>query len=132
MYDEDTTQMTVYDEVGAPLLDKAFAGFNGTIFAYGQTGSGKTHTMVGPPGSKATGDENDGILPRIVNDIFTAIDASSDSLEFMAKVSYIEVYLEKIRDLLDPSKHNVRIREDRRKGVWLEDVTERYASNRVS
>lgn len=72
-------------------------GYNGTIFAYGQTSSGKTHTMEGVIGDPA----KQGIIPRIVNDIFNHIYAMEENLEFHIKVSYFEIYMDKIRDLLD-------------------------------
>lgn len=76
------------------------SGYNGTIFAYGQTSSGKTHTMEG-----VLGDEKmQGIIPRIVSDIFNHIYSMDSSLEFQIKVSYFEIYLDKIRDLLDGNK----------------------------
>ena len=72
-------------------------GYNGTIFAYGQTSSGKTHTMEGVMGDPHL----QGIIPRIVNDIFNHIYAMEENLEFHIKVSYFEIYMDKIRDLLD-------------------------------
>jgi kinesin family protein 5 len=72
-------------------------GYNGTIFSYGQTSSGKTHTMEGVMGDPHL----QGIIPRIVNDIFTHINALKESVEFHIKVSYFEVYKGTIRDLLD-------------------------------
>ena len=72
-------------------------GYNGTIFAYGQTSSGKTHTMEG-----VMSDPNlHGIMPRIINDIFQHIYSMEENLEFHIKVSYFEIYMDKIRDLLD-------------------------------
>ena len=72
-------------------------GYNGTIFAYGQTSSGKTHTMEGVINDPTM----QGIIPRIVNDIFNHISSMEENLEFHIKVSYFEIYLDKIRDLLD-------------------------------
>ena len=72
-------------------------GYNGTIFAYGQTSSGKTHTMEGVMGDPHL----QGIIPRIVNDIFNHIYGMEENLEFHIKVSYFEIYMDKIRDLLD-------------------------------
>ena len=72
-------------------------GYNGTIFAYGQTSSGKTHTMEGVINDPTM----QGIIPRIVNDIFNHIYSMEENLEFHIKVSYFEIYLDKIRDLLD-------------------------------
>ena len=72
-------------------------GFNGTLFAYGQTSSGKTHTMEG-----VLNDKNlQGMVPRIVNDIFDHIYNIEGNIEFNIKVSYMEIYLDKIKDLLD-------------------------------
>ena len=65
-YDDDSIQQTVYDNLGAPLLNKAFEGWNGTIFAYGQTGAGKSYSFVGYAG-------NPGILPRACEEIFKRI-----------------------------------------------------------
>jgi len=84
-------------------------GYNGTIFAYGQTGTGKTYTMMvirsELPILIDQGDlENDsykGLIPRIIENIFTTIMKSPASIEFMVKVSYMEIYMEKIRDLLN-------------------------------
>lgn len=78
------------------MLD-VLCGYNGTIFAYGQTSSGKTHTMEGVIGDSS----KQGIIPRIVNDIFNHIYAMEENLEFHIKVSYFEIYMDKIRDLLD-------------------------------
>ena len=72
-------------------------GYNGTIFAYGQTSSGKTHTMEGV----ISDPQLHGIMPRIINDIFQHIYSMEENLEFHIKVSYFEIYMDKIRDLLD-------------------------------
>ena len=72
-------------------------GYNGTIFAYGQTSSGKTHTMEGVMGDPHL----QGIIPRIVNDIFNHIYGMEENLEFHIKVSYFEIYMDKIMDLMD-------------------------------
>jgi kinesin family member 5 len=82
-------------------------GFNGTIFAYGQTGSGKTFTMQGPDIENF---ELQGIVPRMVRTIFSKIENSSENVEFTVKVSMIEIYMEKVRDLLDTTKTNLQIK----------------------
>ena len=96
-------------------------GYNGTIFAYGQTSSGKTHTMEGVIGDP----DLQGIIPRIVNDIFNHIYSMEENLEFHIKVSYFEIYMDKIRDLLDPSKVNLAVHEDKNKSVYVKGATER-------
>jgi len=74
--------------LGADVL----CGYNGTIFAYGQTSSGKTHTMEGVMGDPG----KEGIIPRIVNDIFNHIYSMDENLEFHLKCSYFEIYLDKV------------------------------------
>lgn len=73
-------------------------GYNGTIFVYGQTSSGKTHTMQGP---NIDDSELKGIIPRMNNTIFEAVNMADPNIEFLVKASYIEIYMEKIKDLLD-------------------------------
>mmetsp|Transcript_525 Transcript_525/g.1387 ORF Transcript_525/g.1387 Transcript_525/m.1387 type:complete len:912 (-) Transcript_525:8-2743(-) len=121
------SQYEVFQFVAEPILKDVFRGYNGTLFVYGQTGSGKTHTMMGPDGGKGMEDpEMKGIVPRIVMDIFSAVAEADENLEFMVKVSFLEIYMEKIRDLLDVSRNNLRVREDKTKGVWVEGATEVY------
>ena len=91
-------QTVVYDHVAKPLVSDVLEGYNCTIFAYGQTGSGKTYTMIGASDQ----DENKGIVPRVSEHIFSQIStqtAADDGLEFEVKISYIEIYMERIRDL---------------------------------
>jgi kinesin family member 5 len=124
-----TSQSIVYDFVAEPILEDIFRGYNGTLFVYGQTGSGKTHTMMGPDGGKGMEDfEMKGIVPRIVKNIFDAVEQSDENLEFLVKVSFLEIYMERIRDLLNITKDNLRVREDKGKGVWVEGATEVYCS----
>ena len=96
-------------------------GFNGTVFAYGQTSSGKTHTMLG---SNIADPEHRGMIPRMVSHVFDEILSAPSEIEFEIKVSMIEIYMEKIRDLIEPSKTDLKIREERSKGVYIENVTE--------
>ena len=96
-------------------------GFNGTVFAYGQTSSGKTHTMLG---QNIADPEQRGMIPRMVSHVFDQILAAPPEMEFEIKVSMIEIYMEKVRDLVDPTKTDLKVREDRNKGVYIENVTE--------
>ena len=121
VFDSNSTQKQVYDVAAKPIIDSVLEGFNGTIFAYGQTSSGKTHTMTG---SNVENVELQGIIPRMVRTVFNRIDTASDSIEFSVKVSMIEIYMEKIRDLLDPSKDNLKVHEEKGKGVNMADITE--------
>ena len=73
--------------------------------------------------------ELEGIIPRMINHVFTHIFNSPDDKEFIVKVSMMEIYMEKIKDLLDPAKNNLKIREDKIKGIYIEDLTEQYVTN---
>lgn len=101
-------------------------GFNGTVFAYGQTSSGKTFTMAGVD---IEDPEHMGIIPRMVSTVFGQIEASDEQIEYSVKVSYCEIYLEKIADLLNPVKKNLKIREDRNRGIFIADLTEKSVSS---
>lgn len=119
------TQQGVYDATAASIVKDVLSGYNGTIFAYGQTSSGKTHTMEGVINDPSL----QGIIPRIVNDIFNHIYSMEENLEFHIKVSYFEIYLDKCRDLLDPSKVNLAVHEDKDKSVYVKGATERFVSS---
>ncbi|KAG2230867.1 hypothetical protein INT48_003030 [Thamnidium elegans] len=108
------------------IVDDVTAGYNGTVFAYGQTGSGKTFTMMGAD----IDDENTrGIIPRIISQIFDSIIAAPSNLEFTVKVSYMEIYMEKVRDLLNPSMDNLPIHEDKAHGVYVKGLMEVYVGS---
>lgn len=98
-YDETSDQVTLYDDLGAPLLEKAFHGWNGTIFAYGQTGSGKSFSMTGSA-------EDPGIVPRINTAMFKRIDAMATedpNISVLVTCSFMEIHNEVLRDLLEPT-----------------------------
>merc|ERR1719340_49450 len=121
----NVTQNQVYDATAKNIVKDVLMGYNGTIFAYGQTSSGKTHTMEGVMENP----DLQGIIPRIVNDIFNHIYSMEENLEFHIKVSYFEIYMDKIRDLLDPSKVNLAVHEDKNKSVYVKGATERFVSS---
>lgn len=125
VFPPNTAQVSVYDKAAKPIVDSVLEGFNGTVFAYGQTSSGKTHTMTGP---SIDDEELKGIIPRMVRTVFNTIANSEDHLEFTVKVSYAEIYMEKIRDLLNPEKVNLKIHEDKSRGIYIQDLTEEYVS----
>ena len=120
----NVTQEQVYTSSAQNIVKDVLNGYNGTIFAYGQTSSGKTHTMEGVIGDG----QLQGIIPRIVNDIFNHIYSMEENLEFHIKVSYFEIYLDKVRDLLDPSKVNLAVHEDKNHCVYVKGATERFVS----
>ncbi|OMJ65479.1 hypothetical protein SteCoe_38137 [Stentor coeruleus] len=119
-------QVDVYNIAAKPTVEAVMQGFNGTVFAYGQTSSGKTFTMTG---SNMSDPEYMGIIPRMVSTVFEKIESSEAKIEFQVKVGYCEIYLEKIKDLLDTSKSNLKVHEDRTRGVYIADLTEEYASS---
>ncbi|VDM60599.1 unnamed protein product [Angiostrongylus costaricensis] len=107
------------------IVQDVLSGYNGTVFAYGQTSSGKTHTMEGTIDDPVM----QGIIPRIVHDIFNHIYTMDTELEFHIKVSYFEIYNEKIRDLLDPEKVNLSIHEDKNRVPYVKGATERFVGS---
>ncbi|KAJ3100590.1 hypothetical protein HDU97_002120 [Phlyctochytrium planicorne] len=111
-------QEVVYEAVKGDILDHAFAGYNVCLFAYGQTGSGKSYTMMGYGKEK-------GIIPRACEELFSRIQENSDpNVRFEVTVSYIEIYNEKVRDLLNPSNTgNLRVREHPTLGPYVEDLS---------
>ncbi|KAL3670368.1 hypothetical protein V7S43_004677 [Phytophthora oleae] len=120
VYDENTSQRQFYDESGYPLVESIFDGYNGTIFAYGQTGCGKTHTMQG----KDSPPELRGVIPLSFDHIFDTINADT-SREYMVRASYLEIYNEDIRDLLnEDSKKKLDLKESADGTVYVKDLTE--------
>ncbi|XP_036255673.2 LOW QUALITY PROTEIN: kinesin heavy chain [Molothrus ater] len=125
VFPPNTTQEQVYHACAMQIVKDVLAGYNGTIFAYGQTSSGKTHTMEG----KLHDPQQMGIIPRIARDIFNHIYAMDENLEFHIKVSYFEIYLDKIRDLLDMTKTNLSVHEDKNRVPYVKGCTERFVSS---
>ncbi|KIY43537.1 putative kinesin-1 [Fistulina hepatica ATCC 64428] len=121
----DTKQHEVFDYGVKETVQDVLNGYNGTVFAYGQTGSGKTFTMMGDIDS----DEVKGIIPRITEQIFQSIVESDAHLEYLVKVSYMEIYLEKIRDLLAPQNDNLQVHEEKSKGVYVKGLSDYYVSS---
>uniref|UniRef100_UPI0037E7D16A kinesin heavy chain-like n=1 Tax=Semicossyphus pulcher TaxID=241346 RepID=UPI0037E7D16A len=121
----NTEQVQVYDTCARQIVKDVLGGYNGTIFAYGQTSSGKTHTMEG----NLHDPRLMGIIPRISRDIFDHIYSMDENLEFHIKVSYFEIYLDKIRDLLDVSKTNLAVHEDKNRVPFVKGCTERFVSS---
>jgi len=123
VYTDKWSQKQVYDDAAKPVIEDIMQGYNGTIFVYGQTSSGKTHTMQGP---SIDDPELKGVIPRMINTVFECISKAEEHIEFIVKASYIEIYMERIRDLLDTRKDNLKVREEKGKGVWVEGTTEVY------
>ncbi|XP_030288419.1 kinesin-like protein KIF1A isoform X11 [Sparus aurata] len=115
------SQMLVYKDIGEEMLLHAFEGYNVCIFAYGQTGAGKSYTMMGKQDVK----DQQGIIPLLCEDLFTKISDNLDnSKSYSVEVSYMEIYCERVRDLLNPkNKGNLRVREHPLMGPYVEDLS---------
>ncbi|XP_074220779.1 kinesin-like protein KIF1A isoform X17 [Camelus bactrianus] len=114
------SQKQVYRDIGEEMLQHAFEGYNVCIFAYGQTGAGKSYTMMG----KQEKDQQ-GIIPQLCEDLFSRInDTTNDNMSYSVEVSYMEIYCERVRDLLNPkNKGNLRVREHPLLGPYVEDLS---------
>jgi len=132
-YGPDSEQNTVYLDLGQPMLQQALDGFNATVFAYGQTGSGKSFSMMG-----TDSDPNlKGIIPQLNDDLFVKVkekltimqekaekENSNAKTKFMVSASFLEVYNEEIKDLLNPSDRKLKIHEHPKQGIYVEDLCE--------
>ncbi|XP_055502051.1 kinesin-like protein KIF1A isoform X7 [Leucoraja erinacea] len=114
------SQQQVYCDIGDEMLQHAFEGYNVCIFAYGQTGAGKSYTMMGKQEK-----EQQGIIPQLCEDLFGKInDSANANLSYSVEVSYMEIYCERVRDLLNPkTKGNLRVREHPILGPYVEDLS---------
>ncbi|XP_073781437.1 kinesin-like protein KIF1A isoform X8 [Danio rerio] len=113
-------QKQVYRDIGEEMLLHAFEGYNVCIFAYGQTGAGKSYTMMGKQEK-----DQEGIIPLLCEDLFTKINDNNDNnMSYSVEVSYMEIYCERVRDLLNPkNKGNLRVREHPLMGPYVEDLS---------
>ena len=124
IFPPSSTQQDIYDFGVKGIIDSVLDGYNGTVLAYGQTSSGKTYTMQGEMEEQS----KQGIIPRMISHVFKHIYKNEDT-DFMIKVSMIEIYQEKIRDLFDTSRVNLNIREDSIKGIYVDGTSERYVGS---
>ncbi|XP_040497138.1 kinesin-like protein KIF19 [Ursus maritimus] len=116
-FDFTATQEMVYQATTKSLIDGVISGYNATVFAYGPTGCGKTYTMLGT-------DHEPGIYVRTLNDLFRAIEETSDDMEYEVSMSYLEIYNEMIRDLLNPALGYLELREDSKGVIQVAGITE--------
>ena len=125
IFDDKTAQEDIYNTVGKEIVKDVMKGYNGTIFAYGQSGSGKTFTMYGT--ANTCNAHTSGLIPRIVNDIFTYVQESDDNVKFQLKLSMLQIYKEVIYDLFTGEK-DLKIKESPSKGIYVEGLSEVYLS----
>jgi len=143
IFPAETDQKTIFTEIGLPLVKKFLSGYNSTIFAYGQTGTGKTHTIIGPLESLFD-DNNDnfGLIPNILNFLFNnkqeatniireSSKQKAEKIDYTLSCSCIEIYQEHLIDLLSNNSNSLdnnddvlKIREDPKKGMYIENLTE--------
>ncbi|XP_035848117.1 uncharacterized protein kif16bb isoform X1 [Sander lucioperca] len=121
------SQERIYHDLGCDVLKSAFEGFNACVFAYGQTGSGKSYTMMGHT-------EDKGLIPRICEGLFCEISRrESDVVSFHTEVSYLEIYNERVQDLLKkrttPTDGGLRVREHPRDGPYVENLSKHLVHN---
>lgn len=120
-FDEDSTQEKIYLNSVCPLIPLMLQGQNASVFAYGPTGAGKTHTMVGSP-------DEPGLIPRCAAELFKLIDThhqdSTVPWKYKVLFSYLEIYQEKIKDLLDLNKDDLLIRQDQQQNIFIPNLTE--------
>jgi len=122
-----SSQIMVYKDIGEEMLEHAFEGYNVCIFAYGQTGAGKSYTMMG----RQEEEGQEGIIPQICEDLFCRIQKTTcEELKYSVEVSYMEIYCERVRDLLNPkNKGNLRVREHPLLGPYVEDLSKLAVTN---
>ncbi|KAG8479196.1 hypothetical protein CXB51_029764 [Gossypium anomalum] len=120
---EESKQADVYEFLVLPIVRDTVNSINGTIITYGQTGAGKTYSMEGP-NILESDEKKKGILPRVVDGLFACIKTSADSTKYTVKLSMVEIYMEKVRDLFDLSKDNIQIKESKTQGIVLSGATE--------
>lgn len=124
VFDMSSRQQDIFDFSIRSTVEDVMNGYNGTVFAYGQTGAGKSYTMMGDMDDSVT----KGIIPRITEQIFDAILVhGSAQVEYTVGISYMEIYMERIRDLLNPMMDNLPIHESA-KGPYVKGLTEIYVN----
>ncbi|KAL4437881.1 hypothetical protein ABPG74_001052 [Tetrahymena malaccensis] len=128
---EKTSQEDIFQIAAKPLMMAALEGYNACIFAYGQTGAGKTFTMQGRGLEEDRDSKERGVQPRVFDHLFalTNQQKKEGNVEYLVKCSYLEIYNEQIMDLLSNTQSNLMVREDLKKGVYIEGLTEEIAKN---
>ncbi|TMW67303.1 hypothetical protein Poli38472_012419 [Pythium oligandrum] len=132
VFDVHSTQQEVYEHTAKPLVQDFLQGYNCTIFAYGQTGSGKTHTILGPKDGVLSKVEDEGIISRVVRELFQSVQHKQKDVSIELTASFVEIYMEQIRDLLSTNSNSnalaaaggLKIRENTQRGVYIEEMTQ--------
>lgn len=119
VFPQHSSQKDVFESVGLPMIDDVLLGYNGTLFCYGQTGSGKTYSMMGV---NIYDEQSRGIIPRAAEELFCRVEDTAVPTQWTFKCSMVEVYKEKLNDLLNPQGQKLKIKEDPRKGIFVEGL----------
>lgn len=128
VFDGDASQRDVFQYSVPQTVEDLFNGYNGTVLAYGQTGSGKTYTMMG---SDISDDQQRGVIPRIADLIFDRVADADAETECTLSASYVEIYMEQIRDLLTSNRDKkLVIHEDGLNGVHVRNLTKAYLGSK--
>nr|XP_045360602.1 kinesin-like protein KIF19 [Camelus bactrianus] len=122
VFDQQASQEDVYRATTQHLVEGVVSGYSSTMFAYGPSGAGKTHTMLGT-------DAEPGIYLQTLTHLLRAIEETRDSADCSVSTSYLEIYNEAIRDLLNPSSGFLDLREDARGSIQIAGITEVSTSN---
>ncbi|XP_057434191.1 kinesin-like protein KIN-12F isoform X2 [Lotus japonicus] len=136
VFDTNSNQKDVFQSIGVPLVRDALAGYNTTILSYGQSGSGKTYTMWGPPSAmveEPSCQSHQGIVPRIFRMLFSELERErlmSDQKQFIyqCRCSFLEIYDERIGNLLNPTQHNLEMKDDSNSALYIENLIEEYVT----
>ncbi|XP_027930694.1 kinesin-like protein KIN-12F [Vigna unguiculata] len=137
VFDVNSNQEDVFQSVGVPLVRNALAGYNTTILSFGQSGSGKTYTMWGPPSAMV--DESScssqlGVVPRIFRMLLSELErerltSNEQQFNYQCRCSFLEIYNERIGNLLDPIQKNLEMKDDSRNAPYIENLIEEYVTN---
>ncbi|CAH8261150.1 unnamed protein product [Arabidopsis lyrata] len=135
--DSNLNQDDVFQQIGVPLVRDALSGYNTSVLSYGQNGSGKTYTMWGPAGSMLEDPSpkgEQGLAPRIFQMLFSEIQrekmkSGGKDLNYQCRCSFLEIYNGQISDLIDQTQRNLKIKDDAKNGIYVENLTEEYVDS---
>ncbi|KAK4275368.1 hypothetical protein QN277_018462 [Acacia crassicarpa] len=135
VFDSNSYQEDIFQSVGVPLVKNSLAGYNTSLLSYGQSGSGKTCTMWGPLSAvveKPSRYSNQGMAPRIFRMLFSELEREQQEekqFNHQCRCSFVEIYNDKIEDLLDPMWENLELKEDPNNALYIENLTEAYVTS---
>ncbi|KAG7631926.1 Kinesin motor domain [Arabidopsis suecica] len=135
--DSNLNQDDVFQQIGVPLVRDALSGYNTSVLSYGQNGSGKTYTMWGPAGSMLEDPSpkgEQGLAPRIFQMLFSEIQrekikSGGKEVNYQCRCSFLEIYNGQISDLIDQTQRNLKIKDDAKNGIYVENLTEEYVDS---